>query len=56
MTLALLAALVAGAMCLGMISAFVPLQRRQEAVELADLDEDDFFDIGGPIIDLQAMR
>ncbi|WP_457105191.1 hypothetical protein [Methylobacterium sp. P5_C11] len=56
MTLALLAALVAGAMCLGMISVLVPLQRRQEEVELANLDEDDFFDIGGPIIDLQVTR
>ncbi len=56
MTLALLAALIAGAICLGMISALVPLQRPQEEVELADLNEDEFFDIGGPVIDLQATR
>lgn len=56
MTLALFAALIAGAVCLGMISALVPLQRPRQETEFADLNEDEFFDIGGPIIDLQATR
>ncbi len=56
MTLALFAALIAGAVCLGIISALVPLQRPRQEIELADLNEDEFFDIGGPIIDLQATR
>lgn len=39
-----------------MLSALVPLQRPREEIELANLDEDEFFDIGGPIIDLQPTR
>ncbi|MEE7463414.1 hypothetical protein SAMN02799625_01499 [Methylobacterium sp. UNC300MFChir4.1] len=56
MTLALLAVLIAGALCLGMISAFLPFQRPREEIELAEFTDDEFFDIGGPIIDLQATR
>ncbi|MEE7448493.1 hypothetical protein MRF4_12010 [Methylobacterium radiotolerans] len=56
MTLALLTVLIAGAVCLGMISALVPLRQPRVEIELADLNEDEFFEIGGPIIDLQATR
>lgn len=56
MTLALLVALIAGALCLGMMSALLPLQRPREEIELAEFNEDEFFDIGGPVIDLQATR
>jgi hypothetical protein len=57
MSLALLAALVAGAMCLGILSSLVPLARREaDGADELPLYEDDFFDVGGPIIDLEPRR
>ncbi|WP_244527030.1 hypothetical protein [Methylobacterium sp. 275MFSha3.1] len=56
MALALLAALIAGTMCLGMVCILVPLQRPQQEIDLEPLNEDKFFDIGSSIIDLQAAR
>jgi hypothetical protein len=56
MTFAILAVLITGAVCLGMLSALMPLRQPCEEVELADLSQDEFFDIGGPIIDLEATR
>jgi hypothetical protein len=57
MSLAILAALVAGAMCLGILSSLVPLARRDaDGADELPLYEDDFFDVGGPIIDLDPRR
>ncbi|WP_173009150.1 hypothetical protein [Methylobacterium sp. P1-11] len=56
MTLALLAALLAGALCLGMLSTFLPLRPRREDIELAPVLDDEFFDVSGPIIDLEPIR
>ncbi len=55
MSFALLAALIAGTLCLGMLSALMPLGQRREDVELGALDEDNFFDVGGPVIDLEPI-
>ncbi|MDP4006916.1 hypothetical protein [Methylobacterium sp. NEAU K] len=57
MSVAILVALVAGALCLGMLSSLVPLGRRDEEDEAATLlhREGEFFDVGGPIIDLEPL-
>lgn len=57
MSIAILVALVAGALCLGVLSSLMPFQRREEE-ELEDgpVFEDEFFDIGGPVIDLEPNR
>jgi hypothetical protein len=56
MSLALLVAMLAGALSLGMLSAVLPLGRRREDVELAPLFEVEFFDVGGPVIDLEPTH
>ncbi|WP_267428405.1 hypothetical protein [Methylobacterium sp. GC_Met_2] len=56
MTFALLAALTAGTLCLGMLSVLMPLKQPREDVELGTLDEDDFLGFGGSIIDLEPIR
>lgn len=56
MTVAILVALLAGALSLGVLSA-VSLRRREE-IELDDgcLSDEELFDLGGPVIDLEAQR
>jgi hypothetical protein len=44
------------ALSLGMLSAVLPLGRRREDVELAPLFEVEFFDVGGPVIDLEPTH
>lgn len=59
MSLAILIALVAGALCLGMLSAVVPLDPKPDldTGEAAAFGfEDEFFDLGGPVIDLELTR
>ncbi|MGU3388937.1 hypothetical protein ACLBYG_30890 [Methylobacterium sp. D53M] len=57
MSIAILMALVAGALCLGMMSVLVPLGPKPEADEDATFGfEDEFFDLGGPVIDLEPTR
>ncbi|MGH1573623.1 hypothetical protein ACRAWG_26920 [Methylobacterium sp. P31] len=56
MSIAILVALVAGALCLGVLSSLVPFGRRQEEVEDSLPFEDEFFDVGGPVIDLEPHR
>ncbi|MHC2106532.1 MULTISPECIES: hypothetical protein [unclassified Methylobacterium] len=53
MSVAILVALIAGALCLGMLSSILPSGRRDEDEELAC--ENDYFDIGGPVIDLKPL-
>lgn len=57
MSIAILVALVAGALCLGIVSSLVPFGRRDE-IELGEglSFEDEFFDVGGPVIDLEPNR
>lgn len=57
MSFAIMIALVAGALCLGVLSALLPFGGR-EAEEPQDLlpYEDEFFDLGGPVIDLEARH
>ena len=57
MTIAILVALVAGALTLGVISSIAPFRRREE-IELEDgyLSDDELFDLGGPVIDLEPRR
>jgi hypothetical protein len=57
MSIAILMALVAGALCLGMMSVLVPLGPKPEADEDAISGfEDEFFKVGGPVIDLEPTR
>ena len=56
MSVAILVALIAGALCLGMVSSLLPMGRRDED----DADtlfpcEGEVFEIGGPIIDLEPL-
>ncbi|MCJ2125241.1 hypothetical protein [Methylobacterium sp. J-077] len=53
MSVAILVALIAGALCLGMLSSLLPFGRRDEDEELPG--ECDYFDAGGPIIDLEPL-
>ncbi|MGT2479395.1 hypothetical protein ACU4GR_12125 [Methylobacterium oryzae CBMB20] len=57
MSIAILVAFVAGALCLGVLSSLMPFRRREEE-ELEDgpVFEDEFFDVGGPVIDLEPNR
>jgi hypothetical protein len=56
MSVAILVALIAGALCLGMLSSLLPFGRRDEAEEEMLLPgEGEFFDLGGPIIDLEPL-
>ena len=52
----LTALMLAGALSLGMLSAALPLGRQREDVELAPLFEVEFFDVGGPVIDLEPTH
>jgi len=56
MTVAILVALLAGALSLGVLSA-VSFRRREE-IELDDgcLSDEELFDLGGPVIDLEPQR
>ncbi|MGU3464920.1 hypothetical protein ACLBXO_08685 [Methylobacterium sp. C33D] len=56
MTFAFLVALIAGALCLGVLSALLPFRQRREEIELAPMFDDEWFDVGGPIIDLEPIR
>jgi len=59
MSVAILMALVAGALCLGMLSAIVPMGPKPDLDTREDPAfgfEDEFFDIGGPVIDLEPTR
>lgn len=57
MTIAILVALVAGALTLGVLSSVAPFRRREE-IELDEgcLSDDELFDLGGPVIDLEPLR
>ncbi|MBE7244336.1 MAG: hypothetical protein INR63_05250 [Actinomycetospora chiangmaiensis] len=55
MSIAILFGLFVGAICLGGLSSLLPFGRRGDD----DMDqtlayEDEFFDVGGPVIDLTA--
>lgn len=56
MTVAILVALLAGALSLGVLSA-VSFRRREE-IELADgcPSDEEIFDLSGPVIDLEPQR
>ena len=56
MTVAILVALLAGALSLGVLSS-VSFRRREE-IELDDgcLSDAELFDLGGPVIDLEPQR
>jgi hypothetical protein len=59
MSIAILMALVAGALCLGMMSTLVPLGTRRDdgdGEEAAFGFEDEFFDLNGPVIDMEPAR
>ncbi|MGH1590325.1 hypothetical protein ACRBEV_20795 [Methylobacterium phyllosphaerae] len=57
MSIAILVACVAGALCLGMLSALLPLGRRDaDEPDPALPFEGDYFDVGGPVIDLEPQR
>ncbi|CAA2158958.1 hypothetical protein [Methylobacterium brachiatum] len=55
MSVAILVALIAGALCLGMLSSLLPFGRRDEEEELTLPGEGEFFDVDGPIIDLEPL-
>jgi hypothetical protein len=57
MSIAILVALISGALCLGVLSSILPIGRRDD-VELKDglPFEDEFFDVGGPVIDMEPQR
>jgi hypothetical protein len=57
MSIAILIAFIAGALCLGVLSSIVPLRRRgEDELEESLSFEDEFFDVGGPVIDLEPNR
>ena len=57
MSIAIFVALVAGALCLGGLSSLLPFRRREDDDRNHDLAfEDEFFDVGGPVIDLEPRR
>ncbi|MCJ2067256.1 hypothetical protein MKK75_00270 [Methylobacterium sp. J-030] len=56
MSVAILAALIAGALCLGMLSMLVPLGRQPEEDDETFGFEDEFFDLDGPVIDMEPAR
>ncbi|MBE7245402.1 MAG: hypothetical protein INR63_10640 [Actinomycetospora chiangmaiensis] len=57
MRIAILIAFIAGALCLGVLSSIVPLRRRgEDELEESLSFEDEFFDVGGPVIDLEPNR
>ena len=56
MSVAIIAALIAGALCLGMLSMLVPLRRRSEVDDETFGFEDEFLDLNGPVIDMEPAR
>ncbi|GAN52270.1 hypothetical protein ABID82_004804 [Methylobacterium sp. PvP062] len=57
MSIAILIAFVAGALCLGILSALIPFGRREaEEPDEALPYEDEFLDLGGPVIDLEPRH
>ncbi|MEE7461794.1 hypothetical protein MFUR16E_10975 [Methylobacterium fujisawaense] len=57
MSIAILIAFVAGALCLGILSVVIPFGRREaEELDEALPYEDEFFDVGGPVIDLEPRH
>jgi hypothetical protein len=57
MSIAILVALVAGALSLGVLSSVVPFGRRDsDEPDDALAFEDEFFDVGGPVIDLEPRH
>ena len=57
MSIAIFVALVAGALCLGGASSLLPFRRRDDRdLEQDFVYEDEFFDVGGPVIDLEPRR
>lgn len=56
MSLAILMALLAGALCLGMLSALMPLGSGRDEDDGSFGYEDEFFDVGGPVIDMEPTR
>ena len=57
MSIAIFVALVAGALCLGGLSSLLPFRRREDDDRNHDLAfEDEFFDVGGLVIDLEPRR
>ncbi|KTS10788.1 hypothetical protein SB2_12020 [Methylobacterium radiotolerans] len=61
MSLAILMALVAGALCLGMLSVLVPLSPKPD-LDTGEADaatfgfEEEFFNVGGAVINLEPTR
>jgi hypothetical protein len=56
MSLAILMALIAGALCLGMFSVLVPFGNKHDQDDKELGFEDEFFDVGGPVIDMEPSR
>ncbi|KIU36317.1 hypothetical protein SR39_07510 [Methylobacterium radiotolerans] len=57
MSIAILIAFVAGALCLGILSALIPFGRREAGEPDEALPyEDEFLDLGGPVIDLEPRH
>ncbi|MCJ2048660.1 hypothetical protein [Methylobacterium sp. J-070] len=57
MSIAIFVALAAGAFCLGGLSSLLPFGRREEDEPDHTLSyEAEFFDVGGPVIDLEPHR
>lgn len=56
MSLAILMALIAGALCLGMLSALIPLGSGRDEDDGALGYEDEFLDVGGPVIEMEPTR
>jgi hypothetical protein len=58
MSVAILMALLSGALCLGMFSVLVPLGPRPDPDEENDAFgyEDDFYDLNGPVIDMEPAH
>ena len=57
MSIAIFVALVAGALCLGGLSSLLPFRRQEDEDLKRDFAyEDEFFDVGGPVIDLEPRR
>lgn len=58
MSIAILMALLSGALCLGMVSVLVPLGPRPDPDEENNAFgyEDEFYDLNGPVIDMEPAH
>ncbi|MCJ2124171.1 hypothetical protein [Methylobacterium sp. J-077] len=59
MSVAILTALIASALCLGMFSVVIPLGPRRDQDDGDDEAfgyEDEFYDLNGPVIDMEPVR